>query len=489
MFQGTGSGVGKSIAAAALCRILAKKGVSVAPFKAQNMALNSYVTGDGLEMGRAQVFQAEACGLEPDVRMNPVLLKPSADARSQVILMGRPTGHYSAANYYENYSSHLAVAQGAYDSLAGEYDIIVIEGAGSPAEINLQRTDLVNMEMAAYSGARVILVGDIDRGGVFAWLKGTFDLIQDHHKGLISGYIINKFRGDLALLRPGIEQFEAITPMECLGVLPWFHDISVDQEDGVFVHTVKSGKGPVNIAVIHLPRISNFTDFAPLAFEDDVTLSFPRQPKELGQCDCLVIPGTKATIADLVFLKKSGWAEHIRALSHNGTLVMGICGGYQMLGLEVRDPDGVEGAPGSCKGLGLLPVITEMKGEKKLTRTSTIFQNAPFALEKGVEARGYEIHMGRTWESGTHPGSSTGEDDLLIYANKEGTVVGTYLHGLFENDELRRNLIDFLRIKKGLEPIKKTKDYRLFRQEQFDRLAEWMEAHCKMDKILELVGL
>ncbi len=483
MFQGTGSGVGKSIVAAAMCRILAKRGVSVAPFKAQNMALNSFVTHDGLEMGRAQVFQAEACGLKPDVRMNPVLLKPSADSKSQVILMGRPKGHYSARNYYKNHEHHLAVAREAYDSLAREYDVIVLEGAGSPAEINLQKTDLVNMAMAEYSQARVILVGDIDRGGVFAWLKGTYDLVQKHHKPLISGYIINKFRGDVTLLEPGIRQFEAITPMPCLGVLPWFNEITVDQEDGVFVQALNSTKGQVNIAVIHLPRISNFTDFAPLAFEEDVALSFPRLPEQLGKCDCLIIPGTKATRDDLHFLKENGWLDKIHSMARNQVVILGICGGYQMLGIEVRDPNGIEGAPGASKGLGLLPVITEMEGKKKLSQTATYLTCPPFSLGTPVKAEGYEIHMGSTWHT------SRGENSSLICTNENGTIVGTYLHGIFENDELRRNFIDFIRTKKGLKPVKKARSYKLFRKKQLDKLAEWMEKSCNMQKLLELVGL
>ncbi len=488
MFQGTGSGVGKSIVVAALCRILARKGIKVTPFKAQNMALNSFVTHDGLEMGRAQVFQAEACGLEPDVRMNPVLLKPSADARSQVILMGKPTGHYSAKNYYKKYKSHREVARRAYDSLAEEYDVIVMEGAGSPAEINLQQTDIVNMQMAEYSSAKVILVGDIDRGGVFAWLKGTFDLVQNHHRNLIAGYLINKFRGDVGLLMPGIEQFKDISSMQCLGVLPWFYDITVDQEDGVFVNALHSSNGPVNIAVIHLPRISNFTDFAPLAFEKDVSLSFVRTPEELTSCDCLIIPGTKATIADLSFLHQKGWDDKIASLVANDKVILGICGGYQMLGKEIQDKDGIEGCSGSFEGLGLLPVITEMKGSKKLSRTKITFDSLPFAFDKPVEATGYEIHMGRTWKISAQNSHPEGES-ALVCSNDNATVIGTYLHGLFENDELRRNFIDFLRNKKGLEPIKQVSNYQQFRQEQFDKLADWMEANSDMEMILELVGL
>ncbi len=489
MFQGTGSGVGKSIVAAAMCRVLAKRGVSVAPFKAQNMALNSFVTHDGLEMGRAQVFQAEACGLEPDVRMNPVLLKPSADSKSQVILMGRPKGHYNARNYYKNHLHHLAVARDAYDSLASEYDVIVLEGAGSPAEINLQKTDLVNMAMAEYSQAMVILVGDIDRGGVFAWLKGTYDLIQKDHRPLIAGYVINKFRGDPTLLKPGIKQFEAITPIPCLGVLPWFDNITVDQEDGVFVQALNSAKGPVKVSVIHLPRISNFTDFAPLAFEEDVALSFPKLPEQLGECDCLIIPGTKATRDDLKFLEASGWFDKIYALATDRVVIVGVCGGYQMLGIEVRDPDGVEGPPGTSAGLGLLPVVTEMHGKKKLSQTVTSISCPPFSSGKPVNARGYEIHMGRTWRTdGTSIGKREAETSLIC-SNKEGTVVGTYLHGLFENDDLRRNFIDFLRLRKGLEPLKEAKSYQHFRKEQLDKLAEWMEENCDLPKLLELVGL
>ncbi|NDY43599.1 cobyric acid synthase, partial [Dissulfurirhabdus thermomarina] len=326
MFQGTGSGVGKSVAAAAFCRVLARRGVRVVPFKAQNMALNSFVTPDGKEMGRAQVFQAEACGLAPDVRMNPILLKPSADAASQVIVMGEAVGHYSARAYYQEFEAHRRVAREAFDALAAEYEVVVLEGAGSPAEINLQDTDLVNMDMAAHARAPVVLVGDIDRGGVFAWIKGTYDLIPEAHRGLVAGFLVNKFRGDPGLLRPGIEAFARLVPVPCLGVLPMFRDIEVDQEDGVHVEALerRGARRPIRVVVVRPERISNFTDFGSLAAEPDVSLVFARRPEEAEGADCLVLPGTKATMADLEILRRAGWGEALAAAAADGVPVVGL---------------------------------------------------------------------------------------------------------------------------------------------------------------------
>ncbi len=488
MFQGTGSGVGKSLMVAALCRLLKRKGIKVAPFKAQNMALNSFVTHEGLEMGRAQVYQAEACGLLPDVRMNPVLLKPTGDARSQVILMGKPRGHYSARDYYRHFRFHREVVREAFDSLAREFDAIVIEGAGSPAEINLQDHDIVNMEMAAYARSPVLLIGDIDRGGVFAWIKGTYDFVPRRHRHLVSGYLINKFRGDPSLLAPGITRFQELIQLPCLGVLPWFQHIAVDQEDGVFVKELERGGGEIRITVVHLPRISNFTDFAPLAFETDVTLRFASRPEELDSPDCLIIPGTKATRSDLDYLRESGWEKAIKSLARKGTLVLGICGGYQMLGLEIRDPQGVEGSPGATPGLGLLPVNTEMSREKYLTQTSCVM-NHPVLLRREDKVSGYEIHMGRTWSEGECIPLGPGIDASVGAASPGLEVIGTYLHGIFENDRLRRDLLNHLRCKRGLEPIETYRNYRAFREEQFDLLADWFGAHSDIPGIMRLLQL
>ncbi len=489
MFQGTGSGVGKSLLVAAFCRVLRQMGVRVAPFKAQNMALNSFVTYDGLEMGRAQAFQAEACEIAPDVRMNPILLKPTGDASSQVILMGKVACNMPAGSFYQNRQRHLAVVKEAYCSLAGEFDVIVIEGAGSPAEINLQATDIVNMETAAYANAPVIIIGDIDRGGVFAWLKGTYDLVPDAHRSRIAGFLINKFRGDPLLLAPGLSQFQDIVPLPIFGVLPWFSDITVDQEDGMYVQEVSSRrKASVNISVIHLPRISNFTDFAPLAFEKDVALSFVRRPCELKDCDCLVIPGTKATRADLDFLRTVGWDFAITRLLDAGVFILGVCGGYQMLGEEIRDPYGVEGQAGASSGLGLLPVITEFEADKCLKNTSVIL-NAPPLFNGPVEATGYEIHMGSTRPCGPFKCLGPGIGAEIGALGADSPVAGIYLHGIFENDIPRRMFLDYLRAKKGLDLIGEVSCYGEFRKAQFDRLAGWLKNHVDMKALLSLVGI
>ena len=496
MFSGTGSGVGKSVLAAAFCRILRRQGVRVAPFKAQNMALNSFVTLDGLEMGRAQVYQAEACGLEPDVRMNPILLKPSSDSRSQVVVMGKPVDTAGAVDYYSRYEYHRKVARDAFDSLAGDYDFIVMEGAGSPAEINLQKTDIVNMAMAAYAESPVVLIGDIDRGGVFAWLKGTYDLVPDLSRGLIAGFIINKFRGDISLLSPGLEQFRHLVDLPVFGVLPWFSDITPDQEDGVFVNAVGSPgmqdglaeDTMIHIKVIRLPRISNFTDLAPFSVEEDVRLEFVERPSRLGRCDCLIIPGSKATLADMRFLDETGWTECVKALAED-TVVAGVCGGYQMLGESVCDPSGIEGEPGSVRGLGLLPVTTVIMDEKKLSRTTATL-NMPPVTEKLLSVQGYEIHMGETAfvSEGVSPvhlnmGAEFGA------MNTSGSVWGMYLHGIFDNDEFRKAFLDFLRRRKGIPVRNSLISYRDFRTEQLDRLADWFEKGVDVDALMQLAGL
>ncbi len=500
MFQGTGSGVGKSLCVAAFCRILSRQGINVVPFKAQNMALNSFVTYDGLEMGRAQVYQAEACGLSPDVRMNPILLKPTGEAGSQVIVMGKPTGNLSARNYYEQYEQHLKAARQAYDSLACDYEVIVIEGAGSPAEINLQKTDIVNMQMARYADAPVVIVGDIDRGGVFAWLKGTFDLVQEADRERIAGFLINKFRGDVSLLRPGLEMFRQVVDRPILGVLPWFSDITVDQEDGVFVSDVgvKRAGQVVSIAVVELPRISNFTDFAPLSFEKDVSLCFVKRPEELGDCDCLVIPGTKNTCSDMKYLEETGWFHKIKELAVHGKEIVGICGGYQMLGVEVSDPFGIDGGMvgglSVAAGIGLLPVATVMSREKHLSQSRV--RLAPAFAGRQMEVSGYEIHMGVTSLAEDIAGQEASAHVIPVSdcqgvemgcMRVDKAVWGVYLHGIFENDLFRRGFVDKLRGRKGLRPVETPSSYGQFREEQLDRLAMWMRAGCDLEHLIGLL--
>ncbi|HID96991.1 MAG TPA: cobyric acid synthase [Thermodesulfobacteriaceae bacterium] len=491
MFQGTGSGVGKSIIAAALCRVLFRMGVRVAPFKAQNMALNSFVTADGREMGRAQVYQAEACGLDPDVRMNPILLKPTGDSRSQVIVMGRPVDHFSARDYYACHRQHTETVRRAYDSLAADFEAIVIEGAGSPAEINLQATDIVNMNMASHARSPVIVVGDIDRGGVFAWLKGTWDLVPDRHRHLIRGFIINKFRGDVSLLQPGVEQFARMVPVPVLGVMPWFEGIEVDQEDGCFVRSSGAAvceEDAVRICVVHLPRISNFTDFAPLGFEHDVDLAFCRSPDQAGRCSCIIIPGTKATRRDLEWMHRSGWTGYLTEAAARGVMIAGICGGYQMLGLEVKDPDGIEGPPGTSPGLGLLPVSTVMAGRKELSQVRAEVLMPPM-IPGTVQINGYEIHMGRTSAEGKFMPIGPGLDEGTGAAVHDLSAWGTYIHGIFACDGFRRDFLDFLRIQSGMKPVERSRSWRKYRDEQIDSLAAWMEQSVDMGAITALMGL
>ncbi len=489
MFQGTGSGVGKSIIVAAFCRALKRRGIRVAPFKAQNMALNSFVTADGKEMGRAQVFQAEACGLVPDVRMNPVLLKPSADSTSQVILMGQARGHLSAVSYYERSRIHWDVVTRAYDSLAKDYEVIVMEGAGSPAEINLQKTDIVNMKMAEYAGAPVIIVSDIDRGGVFASLKGTFDLVRPRHRSLIKAFLINKFRGDVRLLEPGIEMFGQIVPVPVLGVLPWFRDIHVDEEDGVFVKRLASKdhtSADLEIAVIRLPRISNFTDFSPFSFEPGVGIKIVANPQEAAGCHMIIIPGTKATTSDLAFLRDKGWFEWLERFVCGDGLIVGICGGYQMLGQEIVDEYGTDGRAGTYKGLSLLPVHTVMAPEKTLRQVRFGLFN-PALSRQEMEIQGYEIHMGRTWCKEECEGLGQGlGPEIGVFDEKRG-VLGTYIHGIFENDTFRSALLNLVRRRHGMKEVSSSFNYKRFKALQFDLLADWFEGACDMESLIGIL--
>ena len=403
MIQGTASNAGKSLLAAGLCRIFAQDGYKVAPFKSQNMALNSAITPDGFEMGRAQVVQSEAAGVAPDVRMNPILLKPTSHVGSQVIVNGVPRGTMAAGEYFRYRKSLIPEVMAAYESLAAEYDIIVIEGAGSPAEINLRQDDIVNMGMARRANAPVLLCGDIDRGGVFASLYGTVKLLEPDEQARIKGLIINKFRGDVDILRPGLGELERLSGKPVLGVVPML-DVDVDDEDSLSHRLSGGGRvGLVDIAVVRLPRLSNFTDFNPLERMEEVTLRYVRNPRELGHPDLVLLPGTKNTMDDLRWLRESGMEAAVLKHASAGGAVIGICGGYQMLGNTVSDPDGVEGG-GSLRGLGLLPADTVFQGEKTRTRVTGAFR-APEGLFRslaGVAFEGYEIHMGRT-ESGAAP--------------------------------------------------------------------------------------
>nr|WP_200890160.1 cobyric acid synthase [Geoalkalibacter subterraneus] len=471
MFQGTGSGVGKSLITAGFCRLLHQRGVRVAPFKSQNMALNAGVTAHGLEMGRAQILQAEAAGLAPDVRMNPILLKPQGQSCSQLVRMGRVVGAYSAREYYSLSRENLAIASAAYDSLCSEYDFIVLEGAGSPAEINLQGTDIVNMRMAQYAGSRVFVVGDIDRGGVFAWLKGTYDLVPDKTRTLIAGFIINKFRGDVSLLQPGIEMFADLVPVPVHGVLPWLR-LSLEEEDS---QDLASDFSKVNarlrVGVVRLPHISNFSDFTPLKAMEEVRLAYLHNPAELSDCDLVILPGSKHSLHDLKFLHHSGFAAALHELT--GRIpIMGICGGLQMLGERLEDPHGVEGEPGTAQGLGLLPLTTTMAQEKTLHKGNW----AGVGRWEGQNLSGYEMHVGRSCVgSGVEQLSTNG---LCLWDGRR-RIFGTYLHGLFDSAANLQALSDLLQL--SLPVV----DYRGEKERQLDLLAKTLEEHCDIDAMLE----
>ena len=444
MVQGTMSGAGKSLLVTALCRIFLQDGWRVAPFKSQNMALNSYVTADGREMGRAQAAQAEAAGLECDVRMNPILLKPSSDMGSQLIVNGEVRGQYDARDYFRMKRSLIPDILAAYNSLAAENDIIVIEGAGSPAEINLRADDIVNMGLAELVDAPVLLVGDIDRGGVFAQLYGTVALLQPEERARIVGTVINKFRGDVSLLEPGLKQLEALTGVPVLGVVP-YTGADIDDEDSLSprLHQTAAEKA-IDIAVIRLPHISNFTDFSPLEEHPALGVRYVSNAARLGNPDLIILPGTKSTIPDLLWLRETGLADAVQRLAAKGTPVLGICGGYQMLGQKLHDPEGAE-QKGSFAGLGLLPCETVFSAQKTRTRRTAAVTAEPFA---GAEIEGYEIHMGRTERNGALPFCrfSDGGTDGAV----QGSVFGTYLHGLFNSGELTVRLADRLAARKGV---------------------------------------
>ena len=393
MVQGTMSGAGKSLLVTALCRIFTQDGYRVAPFKSQNMALNSYVTADGLELGRAQAAQAEAAGIPCDVRMNPILLKPSSDTGSQLIVMGEVRGQYDAKEYFRMKRALIPEIMKAYNSLAEEHDIIVIEGAGSPAEINLRQDDIVNMGLAELVNAPVILAGDIDRGGVFAQLYGTVALLQPEERKRVIGTVINKFRGDVELLRPGLRELEELTSLPVLGVIPWMK-IDIDDEDSLAPRLEKTETAgrPLDIAVIRLPHVSNFTDFSPLEEHPAVGVRYVNRVEQLGRPDLIILPGTKNTMGDLRWLREMGFAEEILALHGSGTAILGVCGGYQMLGRSLSDPENAESG-GTAEGLGLVPCETVFTGKKTRTRRQAVCDAGPFA---GARLEGYEIHMGRT---------------------------------------------------------------------------------------------
>ena len=475
MIQGTMSNAGKSVLAAGLCRIFRQDGCSVAPFKSQNMALNSFITREGLEMGRAQVMQAEAAGVEPSVRMNPILLKPNSDTGSQVIVNGEVLGDMRAADYFRYKRQLVPQILEAYRSLAAEYDVIVLEGAGSPAEINLKADDIVNMGMAKLAGAPVLLAGDIDRGGVFASLYGTVALLEPDERAMVKGTIINKFRGDVDILRPGLTQLEALTGVPVLGVVPWL-DLDLDEEDSLSSRfsARRAGK-PLDAAVVRLPRISNFTDFAPLERHPAVGVRYVARPEELGRPDLVLLPGTKSTLDDLRWLRRSGLEAAVQRLAAGGVPVIGICGGYQMLGETLSDPEGTEGG-GTLAGLGLLPVSTVFRREKTRARTAGTFpaEEGFYAPLSGAPYEGYEIHMGVS-------------GGLFALS---GRVLGTYLHGLFDSPPLLQALVSLLLREKGLEGESsgpEPEDLETYKDRQYDRLAAALRASLDMEAVYRIL--
>ena len=490
MVQGTASNAGKSLLAAALCRIFRQDGYRVAPFKSQNMALNSCITPEGLEMGRAQVMQAQAAGTTPSVRMNPILLKPTNDTGSQVIVNGVPRGTMKAADYFAYKKALVPDIMEAYHSLEEEYDIIVIEGAGSPAEINLQKDDIVNMGMARMAKAPVLLCGDIDRGGVFASLYGTIALLPPEEQKLIRGTIINKFRGDVEILRPGLVQLEQLTGKPVLGVVPML-DVDVDDEDSLSQRLEQrpAKKGLIDIAVIRLPRLSNFTDFNALERMEEVTLRYVRSPKELGKPDLVILPGTKNTMDDLRWLRESGLETVILKHAAAGGAVVGICGGYQMLGRTVSDPEGVEGG-GTLSGLGLLPTETVFLGEKTRTRVEGVFTTGSglFAALSGVPFAGYEIHMGVTTIDGStlvQIKSQTGEEKADGCC--AGNVWGSYVHGIFDRASCAEAVVNCLRRARGLEEDATAVDWEVYQQQQYDQLAAGVRASLDMQAVYDIL--
>lgn len=483
MLAGTGSDVGKSIIAAAFCRIFLQDGYHPAPFKAQNMALNSYATPEGLEIGRAQAVQAEAAGVPCHTDMNPLLLKPSSDHTSQVVLNGRPIGNRNAYEYFrrEGREELRKEVHAAFDRLAARYNPVVMEGAGSISEINLRDSDLVNLPMAIHAGADVILVADIDRGGVFASVYGSVMLLRPEERKHIKGILINKFRGDIRLFESGVKMLEDLCGVPVVGVVPYYKDIYIEEEDSVMLQTknIRAGQGKVNIAVVLLRHLSNFTDFNVLERDPRVHLFYTNNTDELMKADIILLPGSKSTLSDLYELRRNGVAQAIVRAHREGATVMGICGGYQLMGQEVCDPDHVEGEIERLPGLGLLPVSTRMQGEKITRQVRFHF------LEGSETCEGYEIHMGTTTPLADVPASplnhlADGREDGYF---ADRTCMGTYVHGILDNP----SVIDYL-----LEPFanklkETTFDYKAFKEEQYDKLAAHVRKHVDLPLIYQIL--
>ncbi len=500
MVQGTASSSGKSLLTAAICRILHQDGCRVAPFKAQNMSNNSFVTGDGLEMGRAQVVQALAAGLEPDVRMNPVLLKPTSDRGSQVVLRGRAAFTMDARVWHETRERLRGTILECFNSLAADYEAIVIEGAGSPAEINLKHNDIVNMGMAEMADAPVVIVGDIDRGGVFAALAGTMQLLDPDERRRVKGFVINKFRGDRGLLEPGLRKLEEITGVPVLGVVPWIEHC-IDEEDGVserFVAQTHGSSAEIDVGIVHLPHISNYTDFIPLESVPGVSVRWCRTADSLGNPDLIILPGTKSTIADLKALKARGIARAVVEHAGKGAMVLGVCGGFQILGREVRDRGRAESSSTREPGLGLLDMSTDFHTEKRTSRvTFEITEGGAgrFAELAGTRGAGYEIHMGVSrYGEGVEPFTLSVDEGESRTVNgvvdAAGRIMGTYVHGFFDTAGVALGFINMLRKRKSLPPLDVSLHGRqAVHNAEINRLAHTVRENLAMDKIYDIAGL
>lgn len=505
MLMGTSSHVGKSILATALCRIFYQAGRRVVPFKAQNMALNSYVTKDGGEMGRAQVAQAEAAGLAPMVDMNPVLLKPTGNSCSQVIVDGKPIGNMSAREYHKGKSVQLfGHVTAALTRLQQQFDTIVIEGAGSPAEINLKEDDIVNMRVAKYLQAPVLLIADIDRGGSLAALVGTLELLDEEERALVKGLVINKFRGDVTLMTPAVDFLEQKTGKPVLGIVPYLEHLGIDDEDSVSLeekeHEAEQQKQEkeLRLAVVETPKISNFTDFDALADEPDAEVLYVRDAEELlaAAPDVILLPGSKNTTEDLLHVRESGLAQAIRQLVDGGTPLVGICGGYQMLGEEIADPHHTESSHDVVKGLGYLPMKTVFAEEKRTVQVAADCPGMEFydGVLMGKGLSGYEIHMGRTVFTAPvrHPFHLTrqGENAVNIWdgaLSEDGRIFGTYLHGVFDHDGFRRQFLNVLRLHRGLRPLPVQRNRHLEKERAYDRLAETVRKSLDMEKLAAIM--
>ncbi len=483
MFVGTGSDVGKSVITAAFCRIFKQDGYHPAPFKAQNMANNSYATPEGLEIGRAQAVQAEAAGVDCHTDMNPLLLKPSSDQMCQVVLHGKSSGNQSAYQYFrtEGRDELRAEVNGAFDRLAARFHPIVMEGAGSISEINLRDTDLVNMPMAIHAKASVILVADIDRGGVFASVYGSIMLLNEEERKYVKGILINKFRGDIRLFEPGIKILEDLCGIPVVGVVPYYKDIHIEEEDSVALHTkqIQASHGKINIVVVLLRHMSNFTDFNMLEQDPRVHLYYSSNVDEIEKADIVLLPGSKNTLDDLYELRRNGVAQSILKAHRGGATVVGICGGFQMMGQEICDPDHVEGTIERLPGLGLLPVSTQILGEKVTRQIKFRF------LDTDAECAGYEIHMGITTPM---PGSELVPLNVLQDDTEDGCIVsekcfGTYIHGFLDNPVV----VDYLLYPYADKLTDKPFDHAAFKEDQYNKLAEHIRAHVNVDLVCQLM--